>query len=51
VLLDAAFLVAQGKARPFQEAAKKAASALAKDGYELTLTGPWPPYNFVAESA
>ena len=51
VLLDAAFLVAQGKVKPFQGAAKKAAGALAKDGYELTLTGPWPPYNFVAESA
>jgi hypothetical protein len=51
VLLDAAFLVPRGEARPFQGAVKKAAGALAKDGYELTLTGPWPPYNFVAESA
>jgi hypothetical protein len=24
---------------------------LGRDGYELTLSGPWPPYNFVAESA
>jgi hypothetical protein len=51
VLLEAAFLVPRGKIRPFQGAAKKAAAALAKDGYQLTLTGPWPPYNFVAESA
>jgi hypothetical protein len=51
ILLDAAFLVRQGKLRGFQARAKKAAAALAKDGYDLTLTGPWPPYNFVAESA
>ena len=51
VLLDAAFLVPRGKLRSFQSRAKKAAAAFAKDGYDLTLTGPWPPYNFVAESA
>jgi hypothetical protein len=51
ILLDAAFLVRRGKLRGFQSRVKKAAAALAKDGYDLTLTGPWPPYNFVAESA
>jgi Gas vesicle synthesis protein GvpL/GvpF len=51
ILLDAAFLVRRGKLRVFQARAKKAAASLAKDGYDLTLTGPWPPYNFVAESA
>jgi len=51
VLLDAAFLIPRGKLRSFQSRAKKAAAAFAKDGYDLTLTGPWPPYNFVAESA
>jgi hypothetical protein len=51
ILLDAAFLVRRGKLRGFQARAKKAAAALAKEGYDLTLTGPWPPYNFVAESA
>jgi len=51
ILLDAAFLVRRGKLRGFQSRVKKAAALLAKDGYDLTLTGPWPPYNFVAESA
>jgi hypothetical protein len=51
ILLDAAFLVRRGKLRGFQSRVKKAAALLAKDGYDLTFTGPWPPYNFVAESA
>ena len=50
-LLDAAFLVRRSQAKPFQAAARKAAARLERDGYELTLSGPWPPYNFVAESA
>ncbi len=51
VLLDAAFLVRRGRVKAFQAGVKKAAELLGRDGYELTLTGPWPPYNFVAESA
>jgi len=51
ILLDAAFLVRRGRVKPFQSAVRKAAAKLLPDGYELTLTGPWPPYNFVAESA
>ena len=51
VLLDAAFLVRRGQVKPFQAAVRKAAARLRPDGYELTLSGPWPPYNFVAESA
>jgi hypothetical protein len=51
ILLDAAFLVRRGRVKPFQSAVRKAAARLLRDGYELTLTGPWPPYNFVAESA
>ena len=51
ILLDAAFLVHRGRVKPFQAAVRKAASRFQRDGYELTLTGPWPPYNFVAESA
>ena len=51
VLLDAAFLVRRSRVKPFQAAVRKAATRLQRDGYELTLTGPWPPYNFVAESA
>jgi hypothetical protein len=51
VLLDAAFLVRRGQLKPFQAAVRKAAARMGPDGYELTLSGPWPPYNFVAESA
>jgi hypothetical protein len=45
-LLDAAFLVpAAGRTR-FKAAVKKLA-AVSGDGTQVTLTGPWPPYNFI----
>ncbi|PYQ73465.1 MAG: hypothetical protein DMG01_22595, partial [Acidobacteria bacterium] len=44
LLLDAAFLVPRATARAFRAQAAREARALAKDGYGLTLTGPWPPY-------
>jgi Gas vesicle synthesis protein GvpL/GvpF len=47
LVLDAAFLVAPAKVARFKAAARKAARGLATHGYELTLSGPWPPYNFV----
>jgi hypothetical protein len=51
-LLDAAFLVpASGRAK-FTQAAKREAAVCAKFGIHVTLSGPWPPYNFVdAEAA
>lgn len=49
VLLDAAFLLRRPKAKAFQTAVRAQAKALAGLGYQLTLTGPWPPYNFVVE--
>lgn len=46
-LLDAAFLVpARGRTR-FRTAARRAARACEKLGAQMTLTGPWPAYNFV----
>jgi hypothetical protein len=45
--LDAAFLVARGRSRSFQAALKREAQRLARLGFRVTLTGPWPPYNFV----
>jgi hypothetical protein len=46
-ILEAAFLVpAAGRARFKAEAARQA-RAVARAGAELTLTGPWPAYNFV----
>ena len=45
-LLDAAFLVpAAGRSR-FKAAVKKLADA-STDGTQVTLTGPWPSYNFI----
>ena len=49
VLLDAAFLLRRGKTKAFQAAVRAKAKKLAAHGYQLTLTGPWPPYNFVVD--
>jgi len=47
-LLDAAFLVPLRSRARFESAAEKAARTIAATGAAMTLTGPWPPYNFVA---
>lgn len=49
LLLDAAFLIPRARARSFRALVAREARALAKSGYGLTLTGPWPPYTFVRE--
>lgn len=46
-LVDAAFLVRTTGLTRFKAAARRAATECAAAGAELTLTGPWPPYNFV----
>jgi gas vesicle protein GvpL/GvpF len=46
-LLDATFLVPGARRARFRTAARKAAAACAKGGAEITLSGPWPAYNFV----
>lgn len=46
-LLDAAFLVPAGRRARFRLAARRAAAACARAGADMTLTGPWPAYNFV----
>jgi len=46
-LLDAAFLVPLGKRAQFTRAARREAAACAKAGARMTLSGPWPAYNFV----
>jgi hypothetical protein len=48
-LLDAAFLVPAGRRTRFKAAARKLAAAGARAGTEITVTGPWPAYNFVQE--
>jgi hypothetical protein len=49
LLLDAAFLVPRSRAKAFQSLVAREAKSLARHGYGLTLTGPWPPYSFVQD--
>ena len=46
-LLDAAFLVSLSHRDRFRNAARREADACARAGAQLTLTGPWPAYNFI----
>lgn len=46
-LLDAALLVASKDRDRFTDAARREADACARAGAQMTLTGPWPAYNFV----
>lgn len=46
-VLDAAFLVRNESRARFRAAARRLAAVTAKAGARLTVTGPWPPYNFV----
>lgn len=50
-LVDAAFLVPTRLKARFRAAVTKQAAACRKAGAELTLTGPWPAYNFVQSNA
>lgn len=47
LLLDAAFLVPASRAGAFRAAVRHHARALTGSGIAVSLTGPWPPYNFV----
>ena len=47
LMLDAAFLVATDRVKPFQAAARRLTRDLKGEGFGLELTGPWPPYNFI----
>jgi Gas vesicle synthesis protein GvpL/GvpF len=49
LLLDAAFLVSRVRAASFKALAGREARALSKQGYAMTITGPWPPYTFVQD--
>lgn len=46
-LLDAAFLVPTNARARFRTSARKAAERCSRAGAELTVSGPWPAYNFV----
>jgi hypothetical protein len=47
LLLDAAFLVPATKGAAFRAALRRNAEALKASGLQVSLTGPWPPYNFI----
>ena len=49
MLLDAAFLVPRARSATFKALAARESKALARHGYGLTVTGPWPPYTFVQD--
>jgi hypothetical protein len=49
LLLDAAFLVPRARAAVFKTLAARESKALARQGYGLTFSGPWPPYTFVQD--
>lgn len=47
VLLDAVFLVPEKRTAKFKKTVAASAKDLARDGYHVTLTGPWPAYSFI----
>jgi hypothetical protein len=49
LLLDAAFLVPRARSAAFKALAARESKALARQGYGLTVSGPWPPYTFVKD--
>ena len=46
-ILEAAFLVTAGARARFKAEAKRQAVLCAAAGADMTLTGPWPAYNFI----
>ncbi len=47
VLLDAVFLVAQPDVEKVKATVAASAEKLAADGFDITLSGPWPAYSFI----
>ena len=48
LLLDAAFLVPTSRTRAFRAAVGRHAKSIGARGLVVSLTGPWPPYNFIS---
>ena len=48
LLLDAAFLVDSSRAKSFRAAVNRTVREKDLTGIVVSLTGPWPPYNFIA---
>lgn len=47
LLLDGAFLVRSAELAGFEKTVDRWAKSLSERACEVTLTGPWPPYNFI----
>jgi hypothetical protein len=47
LLLDAAYLVPTSNSRAFRSAVRQHTRDLRAAGITVSLTGPWPPYNFI----
>ena len=47
LLLDAAFLVPARRVRSFRAEVRRQVKHLSGSGLVVSLTGPWPPYNFI----
>ncbi|CAN5885863.1 hypothetical protein BH24ACI5_BH24ACI5_23240 [soil metagenome] len=50
-LLDAAFLVPASRRARFKSLARREAARCAQAGAQMTLSGPWPAYNFVQDES
>lgn len=50
LLLDGAFLVREENVHRFEQTVARWAGRLSEQASEVTLTGPWPPYNFLDEA-
>ena len=49
LLLDAAFLVPRARATAFRALVAREARRLEPLGYQIAVSGPWPPYTFVKD--
>jgi hypothetical protein len=49
LLLDGAFLVPRSRATGFRALMTREARRLGRFGYQVTMSGPWPPYTFVTD--
>lgn len=45
--ISLAFLVDRGALPPWQARAARLRETLVREGWQLRVTGPWPPYNFI----
>jgi hypothetical protein len=50
-VLDAAFLVPVARRKRFRDVVSRTSRALARAPFDIALTGPWAPYNFIEEEA